>query len=274
MSTAVLFRAVCFAAALLLPAPVAAQALAGKLVLTGSSTLAPLMTELARRFMTANPGVEISVEAGGSGRGVADARSGKADIGMVSRALHPDEKNLFVFTVARDGIALVAHRDNPVKSPSRAQFIDILSGKLTNWKEAGGRDAPIHVVSRKPGHASIEIVSHFFGLAPEAIKAQRVAGDNAEALAAVLADRDALTFFSVGLTEDSAQQDKPLRALAIDGVAATSAAVRDGTYPLARQLNLVTRGVPKGAARAFIEFVQSPRVRAAIAEYDFVPYGQ
>lgn len=272
-----LLLALCVSAfALMLPAPAtaqpAAQALSGKLAVTGSSTLAPLVTELARRFRLLHPGVEIAVEAGGSGRGAADARSGKADIGMVSRALHPDENSLFAFTIARDGIALVVHRDNAVKALGRAQFIALLSGKTANWKEVGGADAPVHVISRTPGHASIEIVSYFFGLSPEDIKPQRITGDNAEALRAVLEDRNALSFFSVGLAESSARKGQPLRALDVDGVPASSATVRDGSYPLARQLNLVTRAVPKGAGRAFIEFALSPQARDIIRQYGFVPY--
>lgn len=263
-------RALGAAVAILLCIP---HAQAEKLTLTGSSTLAPMVTELAKRFMAANPGVEIAVEGGGSSRGAADALSGKADIGMVSRALHPGEKNLFVFTIARDGIALVVHGSNPVKSLSRAQVIDILSGKTVNWKAVGGNDAPINVGSRKPGHASIEIVTHYFSLAPEAIKQQHVVGDNAEALQMLLADPNLLTFFSVGLAENSLHKGQPVNTLPVEGVAATSATVRNGSYPLARPLNLVTRGVPKGAARAFIEFVRSPHARELIAEYDFVPYG-
>lgn len=263
-------RTLCtLAALLLLPAP----ALAEKLTLTGSSTLAPLVRELAKRFAAQNPGVEFVVEAGGSSRGAADALAGRADIGMVSRALHADEKALFAFTIARDGIALVVHRDNPVKALNRAQVVAILSGKTTNWQTVGGPDAPIHVCSRKPGHSSIEIVTHYFGLAPEAIAPKHVAGDNAEALRMVLEDRHLLTYFSVGLADDAAQKGQPVRALAVEGVAATSAAVRNGSYPLSRPLNLVTRGVPQGAAKAFIEFVQSSRAREVIAEYDFVPYG-
>lgn len=270
MNLPVFLRAFCAAVVILLCIP---HAQAEKLTLTGSSTLAPVMTELAKRFMAANPGVNITVETGGSSRGAADALSGKADIGMVSRALHPGEKNLFVFTIARDGIALVVHGSNPVKSLSRAQVIDILSGKTANWKAVGGNDAPIHVGSRKPGHSSIEIVTHYFGLAPEAITQQHVVGDNAEALQMLLDAPNLLTYFSVGLAENSLQKGMPLRTLPVEGVAATSEAVRNGSYPLSRPLNLVTRGVPKGVARAFIEFVQSRRARELIAEYDFVPYG-
>lgn len=260
-------------AAVLIALPGLAQMQTERLILTGSSTLAPLVKELAKQFTLLNPGVDIVVEAGGSSRGAADALSGKADIGMMSRAPHPDEKELFVFTIARDGIALVVHSDNPVNALTRSQVIDILAGRVTNWKAVGGIDAPIHVVSRTPGHSSIEIVTHYFGLGPEAIKSKHVRGDNAEALKMVLEDRHMLTYFSVGLAEDAMKKGQPVKTLPVEGVAATSATVRNGTYPLDRPLNLVTRGVPKGAARAFIEFVQSPRAREVIAEYDFVPYG-
>ncbi len=265
-----LARTLCTLTALLLiPLP----ALAEKLTLTGSTTLAPMIKELAKRFAATHPGVEFVVEGGGSGRGAADALAGKSDIGMVSRNLHADEKSLFVFTVARDGVAMVVHRDNPVKALSRAQVIDLLSGKTSNWKAAGGADAPVRVCTRGAGRGSMEVISHYFGLSPEAIKAQCVAGDNVDAVRAVIEDRNTLIMLSVGVVEDSLEKNLPLRALDVEGAAARSATVRNGSYPLARPLNLVTRSVPKGAARDFIEFVQSSRAREVIAEYDFVPYG-
>lgn len=245
-----------------------------RLVLTGSSTLAPAMAELGRRFQSLHPGLTVQVEAGGSSRGAADARSGKADIGMVSRALHPDEKALFAFTIARDGIALVVHRDNPVKALGREQVIGIFRGQIRSWKAVGGADAAIQVAARTPGHSSLELFSFYFGLSPQDLRSDRSAGDNAEALAAVLQDSRVITFVSVGAVERAIKQGKPLRALPVDGVEATAASLRSGEYPLARPLNLVTRAVPKGAARAFIEYLQSERGRALLESFDFVPYGR
>jgi len=263
-------------ATFIFPAPVAAQpaaqALAGKLRLTGSSTLAPVMTELAKRFRLLHPGVEITVEAGGSSRGAADALAGHADIGMVSRELHPDERALFVFTIARDGIALHVHRDNPVAQLTRMQAVELLAGRTGNWKALGGPDAKIEVISRKEGHSSLEIVSHHFGLDPREIKAAQVVGDNAEAARALAANRNALSFFSVGYGEDMMQKGMPLKVLALDGMEASIQAVRAGKWPLARTLNLVTRAVPAGAARGFIEFALSPQAHETIRQYDFVPY--
>lgn len=265
------------AALVLALAPVATPGLARapvKVTLTGSSTLAPMMAKLAARFTALNPQVVIGVEAGGSGRGVADARSGKADIGMVSRKLGPGEEDLFAITVARDGAALTVHGDNPVKTLGRSDVVEILTGRITGWKAVGGKDAPIHVYWRTAGHSIREIVSAFFGLKPEAVKAYREVGDNLEAVKTLLEDRDGLAFISVGLVEDEVRDGRPLKALEVDGVKATSATIRDGTYPLSRLLNLVTRSVPTGPARAFIQFVQSREARETILEHGFVPYGK
>ena len=259
-------------AATIRPAPAAEPALAGRLTLTGSSTLAPLMTELAKRFRLRHPGVEIAVEAGGSTRGAADALAGRADIGMVSRALNPNERALFVFTLARDGIALQVHSDNPLKALTRDQAIGLFTGLIDNWKALGGPDARVEVISRREGHSSLEIVSHHFGLDPGQIRAARIAGDNAEAAAALAGNRHALAFYSLGLCEDLMQKGVPVKALALDGLEASTRAVAAGRWPLARPLNLVTRGVPAGAARAFIEFALSAQARDIIREYDFVPY--
>src|SRR6185503_4103802 len=80
---------------------------AGKLVLTGSSTVAPLAAEIGKRFESLHPGVRVDVQSGGSGRGITDSRQGLADIGLVSRALKDDEKDLLSFPIANDGVCVI-----------------------------------------------------------------------------------------------------------------------------------------------------------------------
>lgn len=259
------------------PLPALAQAtaaapLTGKLLITGSSTMAPLVAEMGKRFRARHPGVVITVEAGGSGRGVADALEGRSDIGMASRELSPKEKALFAIPIARDGLAFVVHRDNPVGGLSRAQLLAVFTGRTTDWKALGGRAAPIEAVSRKPGHSSLDIISSYFDIAPEAIKAAHVMGDNAEVLRVVAANRNAIGFLSTAAVDDAVQKGMLLKPLLLDGLTPGVGSVRDGTWPLARPLNLLTRRVPAGAAKAFIEFALSPAVREMIVEHDFVPY--
>jgi phosphate transport system substrate-binding protein len=122
-----------------------------QLVLTGSSTVAPLVGEIAKQFEALHPGVRVDVQSGGSSRGVADARRGLADIGMVSRDLKPEEQDLTALTIARDGVSVILHRDNPVVALSDEQIVAIYKGDITNWSEVGGNDAPInntHVANR------------------------------------------------------------------------------------------------------------------------------
>lgn len=264
---------------MLVAAPLAAFAqgtasapLAGKLLITGSSTMAPMVEELGRHFRTRHPGVVITVEAGGSGRGVADALEGKADIGMASRELNPKEKALFAIPIARDGVAFVVHKANPIGGLTRAQLLAVFTGKTADWKALGGPAARIEVVTRRPGHSSLEIVSHYLGIAPEAIKAAHVVGDNAEVRRLVAANRNAIGFLSAGVVDDAVQKGMPLKPLALDGLTPGIGSVRDGSWPLSRPLNLLTRRVPAGAAKAFIEFALSPASREVILEHDFVPY--
>lgn len=246
--------------------------LTGKLLITGSSTMAPLVEELGRRFRAQHPGVLITVKAGGSARGVADVLAGKADIGMVSRELNRTEQALFAIPIARDGVTFVVHKDNPVQALTRAQTLAVFTGKVTDWRELGGRPAPIEVVTRMPGGGVMEIVPHYLGIAPEAIKAAHVIGENAEVVRFVAANRNAIAFFSVGAADHAAQLGLPLKPITLDGRVPGSGSVRDGTWPLSRPLNLLTRRVPAGAARAFIEFALSPAAREVVLEYDFVPY--
>ena len=246
--------------------------LAGTLRIAGSSTMAPMVEELGKRFRARHPSLVITVEAGGSGRGVADALEGRADIGMASRELAPKEETLFVIPIARDGVAFVVHKENRVSGLTRTQLLAVFTGKTTDWKALGGPAAPIEVVTRTPGHSSLEIVSQYLGVAPEAIKARHVAGDNPEVRQLVAANRNAIGYLSAGAVDDAAQKGLPLKPLALDGLTPGIGAVRDGTWPLSRPLNLLTRRVPAGAAKAFIEFALSPAAREVILEHDFVPY--
>ncbi|MEO8599158.1 MAG: phosphate ABC transporter substrate-binding protein, partial [bacterium] len=232
----------------------AALASADRLVLTGSSTVAPLALEIAKRFEQQNPGVRVDVQSGGSSRGVADARSGLADIGMVSRALKPEENDLIAHTIAMDGIGIILHSGNPVQSLSDTQIIAIYTGQIANWKAVGGRDARITVVNKAEGRSTLELFLHHFALKNSEIKAQVVIGENEQGIKTVAGNPAAIGYVSIGTAEFDAAHGTPIKLLPMAGVAATVANVRDGRFPLSRPLNLVTRGAPSGLAKRFIDF--------------------
>lgn len=241
------------------------------LVLTGSSTIAPLATVLAERFEASHPGVKIDVQAGGSARGVADVRQGLANIGMVSRALKTEEGDLAADTIAHDGIAMIVQRDNPVAALTREQIIAIYTGRVHNWKEVGGADAPITVVNKAEGRSTLELFLSHFKLEAPAIHADVVIGDNQQGIKTVAGNPQAIGYVSIGTAEYEASRGTPIRLLPLDGIEPSTAAVAAGRFPLSRPLNLVHRGELAGIARDFVAFARSAEVHDLVTGQYFVP---
>lgn len=242
-----------------------------RLVVTGSSTVAPLMGEIGKRFESEHPGVRVDVQTGGSSRGIADVRSGLADLGMASRAPKEGEADLHFFPIARDGVCLFVHRDNPVGQLTDDQIMAIYTGRVRDWSELGGAEAPITVVNKAEGRATLEVFLGYFGLESRAIRADVVVGDNEQAVKTVAADPNAIGYVSIGTAEYSASHGVPIRLLPAGGVEASTETLAAGTFPIARPLNLVTREEPAGLARELIDYAGSPAVYDLVRELYFVP---
>lgn len=241
-----------------------------RLTVTGSSTVAPLALEIAKRYEKQHPGVRVDVQMGGSSRGINDARMGLVDIGMVSRALKPTEQDLMAFLVAMDGIGIILHKSNGVKELSDAQIIDIYTGQIRNWKQVGGEDLPITVVNKAEGRSTLELFLHHFVLKNSQIKAQVVIGDNQQGIKTVSGNPGAIGYVSIGTAEYEETRGTPIKLLPMAGQPATVETVAKGHYPLSRQLNLVVKTAPNGLVKDFITFAQSPDVKDLIEAQFFV----
>ncbi len=245
--------------------------LSGKLVITGASTLAPLIAQIGKQFESLHAKVRVDVQTGGSSRGVADARQGLADIGMVSRAMKDDEKDLQAFPIARDGVSIIVHKDNPVQDLSDEQVLAIYTGKTTNWKDVGGKDAVITVVNKAEGRSTLEVFLHYFKLKNTDVRAQVVIGDNEQGVKTVAGNRHAIGYVSIGTAEYDQFRGVPIRLLSVGGILASTENVRNETFPISRPLHLVTRTLPVGLAKAFIDYAQSKAVHDIIKQQYFVP---
>jgi phosphate transport system substrate-binding protein len=252
---------------------VASVALAAneKIVITGSSTVAPLILEIAKRFENQNAGTQIDVQSGGSGRGISDVRSGVAAIGMVSRALKPDDQLLNGFVIARDGICIILNSSNPIKTLNDEQIKGIYTGRITNWKELGGVDRAITVVNKAGGRSTLELFASYFNLKNSDIKAQVVIGDNQQGIKTVAGNPGAVGYVSIGSAEFEAGNKTRIKLLPLNDVVASVANVRNGTFPLSRPLTIVTKVAPEGVVKRFIAFAQSTAVNDLITEQFFVP---
>ena len=242
-----------------------------RITLTGSSTVAPLASEIGRRFEERNSSIRVEVQTGGSSRGIADARSGAATLGMISRDLAPDEQDLTAFTIARDGIGVIVHADNPVEELSRSQIAAIFRGEVRNWSELGGEDSEITVVNKAEGRATLEVFKQYFQLTSPEIRADVVIGHNEQGVKTVAGNAGAIGYVSIGVAESDIQQGIAIRLLRIEGMEASIETVADGSFPISRPLNLVANGTVDGPAAELVAFSLSEEVHDLIEAQRFVP---
>lgn len=238
---------------------------------TGSSTVAPLMAEIGKSFEKANPHVRVDVQSGGTSRGIADVRQGSARIGMVSRAMHPSEADLQAALLARDGVGMVVHKSNPVRMLTRDQVIAIYTGKVKNWKEVGGPNLPITVISKADGRSTLEVFAQYFGLSSRTIKAQVIIGDNAQEIRTITSNKGAIGYVSIGSAEYEAKAGAPIKLVQLDKFVPSTATVAAGQYPMARDLNLVYRKPLSKDEAALIAFATSPAAKKDIEAQFFIP---
>ncbi len=252
--------------------PVNPNSKSTKLTLTGSSTVAPLVGEIVKRFEAENPEVRIDVQTGGSSRGLADVSQGLNDIGMISRSLKDQEKTQFQsYAIAQDGIGIILESSNPVQKLSDQQVVDIYTGKIDNWQQVGGENAPITVVNKAEGRSTLELFLKYFDLNNSTIQADVIIGDNQQGIKTVAGNPHAIGYVSIGAAERDISQKVPLKLLSVGGIDATTATVQNGSFPLSRPLNLVTTETPSGLTKEFIEFAQSENVHDLVEAQNFVP---
>ena len=228
--------------------------------LAGSTAFQPFAEKLADDYMAAHPGMEITVQGGGSAVGIQSALSGAAQIGMADLVELPVEARVLTsYVVARDGIAIVVNPANGVTNLTTLQIRGIFNGAIKNWKDVGGADAPITVVSREAGsgtRSSFEKIVNGITLTQDAI----VQDSNGTIRETVAHDANAIGYLSHGLLNEK------IKAVTVEGVECTVAAVVAGEYPLARPVFLLTKGPAAGAGKAFIDYVLSAEGQKLIAD--------
>jgi phosphate transport system substrate-binding protein len=240
------------------------------LTVAGSSTVQPIMEVVAQAWEKAHPNDRVEVQGGGSGVGVSSARSGLADIGMVSRGLTAEESDLVGTSIALDGIAIIVHRDNGLTAIDKAGVVALYSGQTANWSALGGADAPVTLVSKEEGRSTLELFEKHFDLKGKIAKNAVIIGPNGQAFTTVAGDPNAVAYVSIGSAAMAEEQGTAIRRLSLDGVAATVENVRNHSYPLSRPLSLVTKGPPAGFAKELVDFVLSEEGQAIVEAQDFV----
>lgn len=242
-----------------------------KIVVSGASTIAPLMVEIGRRYEGLRSGVQVDIQSGGTSRGIGDVRRSMADIGMVSRSLNENEHDLQAVTIAHDGIAIIVHATNPITTLADDQIRAVYTGEITRWEQVGAARGPITTVNKAEGRSTLELFRQYIKLETPQMKAHIVIGDNEQGVKMVAGNPRAIGYVSIGAAEYAISAGVPLRIIPLGAVSANSVNVANGTYAAARPLNLVTLGPPKSQTVAdFLSFASSEKVHDLVREQYFV----
>jgi phosphate transport system substrate-binding protein len=247
---------------------------AGNIVIKGSTTVLPIAQKVSEAYMKQHPDVKISISGGGSGNGMKALIDGSTDIADSSRFIKDKEVKLAVengvfpvaFAVAYDCIVPVVHPSNTVNDISMAQLKDIYMGKVKNWKEIGGPDRPVVVVSRDTSSGTYEVWHE------KVLKKERVfpgallQASNGAVVQAVAKNKNAVGYIGLGYME------KTVKALTVGGITGSEETTLNGTFPVSRPLYMFTPGWPKGDVLNFINFVIHPeKGQKYVSEAGYVP---
>lgn len=229
--------------------------ISGKIDIAGGTAHIPVMKAAAKRIMRINPAIRISIAAGGSGVGVQKVGEGLVQIGNTGRALSTEEiakYGLQSWPFALDGVAVVIHPGNPLANLTSAQIRDIFSGKITNWKMLGGRDATIHLYTRDEASGTREVFWSKLLKKGTIADTANVVTSNGAMKTALASDLDGIGYVSIG------HIDRTIKAPTLDQVAPTQENALSGKYPVVRKLYMNTRGTPDALTAAFIRYVRGP----------------
>ncbi|OCS90306.1 phosphate ABC transporter substrate-binding protein [Caryophanon latum] len=231
------------------------------IAISGSTSVGPLAEKLAAKYET-DVNVNIEVNQIGSSAGITNAMNGVSDIGMSSRDLKEEEKEAVEeVVIAYDGIVVVTHPSNSVKDVTMEQVKQIFTGEITNWKQLGGDDLEIVVVSREDGSGSRDAFQEIVGYSSgELIRNAIVASGNGNIKTTVATNKHAIGFISFEYI------DETIGTLNINGVAPTADNVLNNSYALARPFLFVHQAGLHEAGEQFIDFILSSEGQDIVEE--------
>ncbi len=244
------------------------------LTMSGSTTVLPVAQKAADAFMDKNKKVNVQISAGGSSVGVEAVGKGTVDIGMSSRDLKTEEKakypDLVEHVIAKDGIAIIVHPSNKVSSITEDQIKKIYEGTFTNWKELGGDDKKIVVVSRDSASGTREFFIEYVMKNGNITKTALEKNSNGAIQQTISQTPGAIGYVGLGYLEN-------VKAIWIDKdgppIEPTVQNVLDNKYPISREIYLLTKGPAAGTAKEYIDFILSDEGQNLVGEEGFVPLG-
>ena len=251
--------------------------LSGTINVSGSDTMVNMAGAWAQACMTANPDGQIAVKGGGSGVGIAALLNKTVDVADASRKVTADEisqgstngVNPVGTVVAKDGVTIIVNSANPISDITTTTIGKIYRGEITNWKDVGGKDAPIVLLGRDSSSGTYSFMQDtVIGKTKTFAKSTQNLQSTQAIVDQVGKDANAIGYVGLGY-------DKPtIKVLTVSGVKADVTTVLDASYPLSRDLNMYTNGAPTGIVKSYIEWILGPAGQKIVTDQGFVPLKQ
>jgi phosphate transport system substrate-binding protein len=255
----------------------------------GSTTLLPLAEKWREEFNKKHPNVDIAVSGGGSGTGVKALLSGTAEIADASRPIKAKEIeqakeagiNPVEHVVAYDGIAVIVNPANTLRQISVEALSDIYTGKTRDWSKLGARGlGEIQVVNRDSSSGTYEVFKDVVVTLGKTDKERDFAphclnqASNQAVLALVSRTKGAIGYVGLGYVTGDVRALRVIPAKGTKAVVASSNTVRDGSYPIARELYCYTNGQPTGTLKAYLDWIKGPEGQGIVGKVGYVPLGE
>lgn len=252
------------------------------ITLKGSDTMVHLASSWAEAYGDAHPGKDISVTGGGSGTGIAALLNGTTDICIASRRIKDEERKLAKsrqivpneITVARDGIAVVVNPGNPIDELTIEQIGNIYTGVYDNWKQVGGPDQRIVVLSRESSSGTFVFFQEHVMDKKDYTESAMLMPSTSAIVQSVSQDKWSIGYVGLGYAEDAKDKAKVLKVKEnkdAPAVEPSEETVASGAYPIARALYFYTNGEPKELVKDVVDFVLSPAGQKIVRETGYVP---
>ena len=245
-----------------------------KISIVGSTSVQPLAEDFAESYANVKQGAKVDVQGVGSSAGIKAAIDGTCDIGTSSRDLKEDEKSkgIVEHKIAVDGIGVVVNPKNQVGELTQEQVVKIFKGEITNWKDVGGADQEIIVVSREEGSGTRSAFEEILKLQEERdgktysllANDALIAEGNGAVKSNIASKEAAIGYLSIGVMDSS------VKGIKLDGAEPTEDNVVNGSYKLSRPFLMVTKGEATGDTKDFIDWILSDDGQKIVTEAGFI----
>lgn len=244
------------------------KGMSGTINIAGGTAHIPVMKDAAKRIISFNAKIKITITGGGSGVGIQKVGEGLVDIGNSGRKPKDSEiakYGLKLYPWALDGVSVVLNKNNKVSSLKSSQVQNIYSGKIINWKDVGGKDATINLYTRDEASGTRAVFWKKMLKKGEVSAKANVVPSNGAMKVAVANDPNAIGYISIG------HIDETVKAPIVDEVKPSQETAMSGEYKVVRKLYSNTKGEPKPLVKAFIDYIMGPEGEKIIKKHNFIP---